>query len=122
MLFFTCLPLFICQESTSASLPAAPLPSGLLLCIPSRGTSNPNHALIIYTPPSPTKTMPSLSQAVGSLRPSLAERLRMDVARDMLALAGRTSDSAFEADAPQFSSIPSVPFRLPDGTEVRACV
>ncbi|CAM9575861.1 unnamed protein product [Ectocarpus sp. 6 AP-2014] len=65
-------------------------------------------------PPLPTTMM----KAVGSLRPSLAERLRMDVARDMLALAGRTSDSAFEADAPQFSSIPSVPFRLPDGTEV----
>ena len=42
----------------------------------------------------------------------------MEVARDMMALAGRTSDSAFDADAPQFSSIPSVPFRLPDGTEV----
>lgn len=43
----------------------------------------------------------------------------MDVARDMMALAARTSDAAFEENAPQFSSIPSVPFRLPDGTEVR---
>lgn len=42
----------------------------------------------------------------------------MEVARDMMTLAGRASDSAFDADAPQFSSIPSVPFRLPDGTEV----
>ncbi len=42
----------------------------------------------------------------------------MEVARDMLALAGRTSDEAFDAEAPQFASIPSVPFRLPDGTEV----
>eukprot|EP00903_Cladosiphon_okamuranus_P016631 g15339.t1 len=66
-------------------------------------------------PPLPTAMMKA---AGGSLRPSLAERLRMEVAKDMMALAGRTSDSAFDADAPQFSSIPSVPFRLPDGTEV----
>lgn len=58
-------------------------------------------------------------QTVGNLRPSLAERLRMEVARDMMSVAGRTSDSPFKADAPQFSSIPTVPFRLPDGTEVR---
>ncbi|CAN0042565.1 unnamed protein product [Ascophyllum nodosum] len=54
----------------------------------------------------------------NNLRPSLAERLRMDVARDMMVLAARASDAAFEENAPQFSSIPSVPFRLPDGTEV----
>lgn len=75
----------------------------------------------------PLVLLPSLSlplvwlpsgQAVGGLRPSLADRLRMEVARDMLALAGRASDEAFDAEAPQFASIPSVPFRLPDGTEV----
>ncbi|CAM9864465.1 unnamed protein product [Scytosiphon promiscuus] len=68
----------------------------------------------------PVQPLPTtmMKAAGGSLHSSLAERLRMSVARDMLALAGRTSDSAFEADAPQFSSIPTVPFRLPDGTEV----
>lgn len=58
-------------------------------------------------------------QSMGSLRPSLAERLRMEVAKDMITLAARTSDTAFEENAPQFSSIPAVPFRLPDGTEVK---
>lgn len=57
-------------------------------------------------------------KSVGNLKPALAERLRMEVARDMMTLAGRTSDTAFEENAPQFSSIPAVPFRLPDGTEV----
>ncbi|CAN0007770.1 unnamed protein product [Pylaiella littoralis] len=68
----------------------------------------------VSVPPLPTAMM----KAPGNLRPSLSERLRMDVARDMMTLAGRTSDSPFEADAPQFSTIPTVPFRLPDGTEV----
>ena len=45
----------------------------------------------------------------------------MDVARDMMTLAGRTSDTIFEENAPHFSSIPAVPFRLPDGTEVGFC-
>lgn len=43
----------------------------------------------------------------------------MDVARDMMTLAARASDTPFEENAPQFSSIPAVPFRLPDGSEVR---
>lgn len=61
---------------------------------------------------------PARMKSVGTLRPSLAERLRMDVARDMMTLAGRTSDTIFEENAPHFASIPAVPFRLPDGTEV----
>lgn len=43
----------------------------------------------------------------------------MDVARDMLAVAARASDTPFEENSSQFANIPAVPFRLPDGTEVR---
>lgn len=47
--------------------------------------------------------------------------MRMDLARDMMTLAARASDTPFEENSPQFSNIPAVPFRLPDGTEVCVC-
>lgn len=42
----------------------------------------------------------------------------MDVARDIMAVTARTSDTPFEENAPQFSSIPALHYTLPDGTEV----
>ncbi|CAM9648989.1 unnamed protein product, partial [Discosporangium mesarthrocarpum] len=54
----------------------------------------------------------------GSLHPSYLERMRMEVARDMIEGSSRMSDTPVEEAAPHFTSIPSVPYTLPDGTEV----
>mmetsp|Transcript_14252 Transcript_14252/g.21095 ORF Transcript_14252/g.21095 Transcript_14252/m.21095 type:complete len:430 (-) Transcript_14252:30-1319(-) len=49
---------------------------------------------------------------------SYKEFLELEVVRDILAFTGRVSDMAVDESAPQFTSVPGIPYELPDGTEV----
>ncbi|KAG5187036.1 actin family [Tribonema minus] len=50
--------------------------------------------------------------------PSYREFVQLEVARDIIETSGRVSETAVDDQAPQFTSVPGVPYRLPDGSEV----